>query len=76
MNKQIRVEKYGVVYLEHARCPACSSEVDKGGRLEAKRKKNIFLKCNRCKYTIHSTRALEKKEQKFKHYRDKAVGLK
>ncbi len=67
----IRVEKYGNVYYEEGKCPACSSEVDKGGRLQAHKRTNYYLKCERCKYTIHSTRSLEKKIAKAKKHFDK-----
>ena len=43
-------EKIGL-YYEGERCPACSSEIDKGGRMILHRgKKQKYLKCSVCKY--------------------------
>ena len=53
----------GTTYNEDSKCPSCSSEVDKGGRLELKKIKNFFLKCNKCKYTIRSQKVRDKQER-------------
>lgn len=71
----IRVEKYGNVYYEQGKCPACSSEQDKGGRLQAHKRTNYYLKCDRCKYTIHSTKALQKKENYAMKLHKKRSGI-
>lgn len=46
------IELNGTRYNKDSKCPSCSSERDKGGRLEIKKRKRYFLKCNNCKYTI------------------------
>lgn len=42
----------GTRYLEGSKCPSCSSEVDKGGRMELKKRARHFLKCSVCRYSI------------------------
>lgn len=54
------VERYGSTYQIGCKCPACSSEVDKGGRMEPKKFKYFFLQCDRCKYQIRGTAHYEK----------------
>lgn len=46
------IELNGSRYYEDSKCPSCSSEVDKGGRLELKKRARHYLKCNNCKYSI------------------------
>ena len=48
-------------YHEGDRCPACSSEKDCGGRLEMKKRKFPYLKCCKCKYTIHEEKQRERR---------------
>jgi len=50
-------------YNKDSKCPCCSSEVDKGGRLELKKIKNFFLKCSVCKYVIRTKKVVEKQEK-------------
>jgi len=38
------------------KCPACSSERDKGGRLIAKKKTQWYLKCLRCKWSVSQSK--------------------
>ena len=55
----------GTRYTENSKCPSCSSEVDKGGRLELKKVKNYFLKCIKCKYTIRSQKVRDKQNKRI-----------
>ena len=48
------VELNGTSYHEGSKCPCCSSERDKGGRLEYKKRTRPFLKCTLCRYSILS----------------------
>lgn len=49
MNTEGKI-KIGLFFEDQA-CPACSSEIDKGGRMRLHRgKKTRWLKCDRCKY--------------------------
>ena len=66
------IELNGFRYSEGSKCIACSSEVDKGGRLELKKRARHFLKCNKCAYTILSKQTREKQER----YIAKVDGLK
>jgi hypothetical protein len=66
----------GVKYQEGSKCPACSSEVDKGGRLHFKQKKNWYLKCERCKYLIETERVRNKRENYLESRRKKRVLVK
>ena len=50
-------------YLEDSRCPCCSSEKDKGGRLKLKKRTRYFLKCDLCKYSILGEFSRNKKEK-------------
>lgn len=65
----------GTKYTEGSKCPACSSEVDKGGRLQFKKRKRPFLKCDRCKYTILSQGTRDKIEQRERAYYKKTLGM-
>lgn len=62
----------GIRYTEGSRCISCSSEVDKGGRFELKKRTRFFLKCNKCKYSILG----EKTRIKQERYIAKKDGLK
>lgn len=54
------------------KCPACSVERDKGGRLELRQRKNKYLKCSQCKYTVHSLRVFQEQQaRKEKRRRQK-----
>lgn len=55
----------GTRYTEDSKCPSCSSEVDKGGRLELKQVKNYFLKCKKCKYVIRTKKVTDKQEKRI-----------
>lgn len=50
-------------YYEGSKCPSCSSERDKGGRLKLHKRARYFLKCELCQYTILSKQTREKKER-------------
>lgn len=52
----------GTTYTQDSKCPSCSSEVDNGGKLELKKIKNYFLKCNKCKYVIRTEKVRNKQE--------------
>lgn len=67
------LELNGTNYYEGSKCPACSSEVDKGGRMKIKKRKRLFLKCDYCSYTILSKETVNKKEKYFDHLRSKAL---
>lgn len=69
MNKGIELN--GFMYYEGSKCPACSSERDKGGRLQLMKRLRPFLKCNLCKYSILSNKTRNKQER----YLAKADGL-
>ena len=57
------IELNGRRYNEDSKCPICSSEVDNGGRLEIRKRKRVFLKCNKCKYSILGEKTRQKKER-------------
>jgi uncharacterized Zn finger protein len=71
----ITIQRFGREFSEGNKCPACSGSRDKGGRLAAKKRVNVFLKCARCKYTIHSERVVIAQMQKHQARRDKAIGF-
>ena len=73
MYKEKTITLNGFKYQQDSKCPACSSEVDKGGRLQLKKRVNYFLTCNNCKYTIKSARAVNKQENYMQRRRDKAT---
>jgi len=56
------IELNGIRYNVDSKCPSCSSERDKGGRLELKKIKNFSLKCNFCKYVIRTKKVRDKQE--------------
>lgn len=58
MDKPFEVKRGANTYKEGQKCPACSSEVDKGGKLELHKKKNKYLKCNHCGYSMLPERVL------------------
>lgn len=62
----------GIRYTEESKCPCCSSEVDKGGRLKLHKRARFFLKCEKCKYSILGQQSRERKER----YIAKQDGLK
>lgn len=57
------IELNGFRYYEGSKCIACSSEVDKGGRMELKKRARPFLKCNKCKYSILSKETRSKQDK-------------
>lgn len=69
------ITKFGRQYKEGGKCPACSSSTDKGGRLELKRRKNIFLKCAKCRYSVHSEKVVVAQMKKAHDRHDKQIGL-
>lgn len=66
------IELNGTRYYEDSRCPCCSSEKDKGGRLKLKKRTRYFLKCDLCKYSILGAKSRDKQEK----YLAKLDGLK
>jgi len=56
------IELNGTRYNKDSKCPSCSIERDSGGRLELKKIKNFFLKCNLCKYVIRTKKVVERQE--------------
>lgn len=50
--KTKQVNRNGVIYYEGQKCPACSGERDKGGRMETVKPKQVSLRCTLCKYTV------------------------
>jgi len=60
-------------YHEQQKCPACSSERDKGGRLIAKKKKNWYLSCSNCRYSITQSKVQDKNAVYQKKRRDKRL---
>lgn len=73
-NKRNSIYRFGVKYVENQVCPACSNEIDKGGRLRMNKRVNCFLKCDRCKYTIKSTNSMMKNYIFLKRKQDKQNG--
>ena len=65
----------GSTYTEGSRCPACSAEKDTGGRLEFKKRTNWYLKCFKCRYTVHGERAKNKQALYVKKKRDANLGI-
>lgn len=57
------IELNGLRYTEDSKCPCCSSEKDKGGRLKIQKRARLFLKCNLCKYSILSKQTRSKQER-------------
>jgi len=67
----ITIRRGNTEYKEEDKCPSCSSEVDKGGRMKAKKRTRWYLKCDKCKYTLVSEKTLEQKLQRAAKYREK-----
>jgi len=65
----ITIRRGNTVYKEEDRCPCCSSEVDKGGRLKAKKRTRWYLKCDRCRYSLVSEKTILQKEKRIEKYR-------
>ena len=65
----------GIAYTTNSKCPACSGERDTGGRLEFRKKKNYYLHCSKCKYSIHSQRAKLKQEKYRAAQHDRNLGI-
>lgn len=61
----------GTKYYEGSKCPCCSSERDKGGRLELKKRTRYFLKCALCDYTILSNATRNNRDDYFADQRNK-----
>lgn len=57
------IELNNTRYYEDSKCPSCSSERDKGGRLKLHKRARFFLKCELCKYAILSQKSREKKDK-------------
>lgn len=57
------VEVNGTRYLANSKCPSCSLERDRGGRMEEKKRARPFLKCNLCKYSILEKKTRDKIEK-------------
>jgi uncharacterized Zn finger protein len=67
----IKIRRFGNVFKSGEKCPACSRETDKGGRLVGMKKKNVYLKCDKCKYTLHGEKAILKQESRRQSYHSK-----
>lgn len=63
MSKFKGIELNGIRYYEDSKCPTCSSEIDKGGRMELKKRARYFLKCTYCKYSILGQKTRQKQEK-------------
>ena len=63
MKKFKGIDLNGTRYYEDSKCPSCSSEVDKGGRMKLMKRARYFLSCDRCKYSILSKKTQEKKDR-------------
>lgn len=57
------VEVNGTRYFNNSKCPSCSIEKDRGGKMEEKKRARPFLKCEKCKYSILSTKTRDKIEK-------------
>ena len=68
----IRIRRFGNVFIEGERCPACSTDVDKG-RLVAKKRTRWYLKCEVCKYSLLSEKTLKQKDKALSKNRDKEL---
>ena len=73
--KMHTLKRFGREFSEGGRCPACSGSRDTGGRLELKRRKNFFLKCKKCRYTLHSEKTIMRNIQRASAYHDKQIGM-
>jgi len=73
MSKFKGIELNGTRYNIDSKCPSCSSEADKGGRLEFKKIKNNFLKCNKCKYVIRTQKVRDKQENREASMRNRIL---
>lgn len=71
----LTITKFGRTYHEGGNCPACSGTKDKGGRLAAKKRKNLFLICFKCKYTIHSEKVVLNQIVRAQKLHDKQIGM-
>ena len=69
----IKIRRYGNVFIEGDRCPSCSIEVDKGGRLVAKKRTRWYLKCEVCKYSMVSEKTLKQRHEAVSKKRDKEL---
>ncbi len=58
-------------YREGQRCPACSAERDRGGRLVAHKKKHWYLNCAVCKYSIIKSKVEDWAATNARKIRDK-----
>lgn len=67
------IELNGVRYYEGSKCISCSSELDKGGRFELRKRARYFLKCSICKYTILSKETLKRKERRETSQRNRIL---
>lgn len=67
------IELNGSRYLENSKCPACSSERDKGGRLKLHKLARHFLKCELCKYSILSKETRDRQENRQRAHQAKSI---
>jgi Zn ribbon nucleic-acid-binding protein len=65
----------GTRYTQGSKCPCCSVEIDKGGRLALFKRKNYFLKCEKCKYTVKDERVREKQFSYLKRMDERRLGI-
>lgn len=72
----ITLSRFGITYSEGQRCPACSSEIDKGGRLVGLKRKREYLKCTRCRYSLLSEETIISREKRAKRQHDRDIGIK
>jgi len=75
MKQPYSISLNGTRYYEEGKCPACSSEVDNGGRLKLQKRKRCFLKCDRCKYSILSQKTRDNVEKRERRYLKKTLGM-
>lgn len=67
------IHRWGKAFTEGGKCPACSGERDTGGKLQLRQRKNIYLKCNKCRYTIKTEKAALEQEKRLRRIRDKKL---
>ena len=57
----------GISYTVGSKCPSCSSERDAGGRMEMKKSRWNYLKCDKCRYTIKTDFSRDRAEKREFH---------
>jgi len=62
-------------YREGQKCPACSSERDKGGRLHKAIRSvtSYYLKCQVCRYSVTETKVSDRDRLYVQKKKDKAL---